>query len=50
MIYNLILQKRIESFATVKITGIIKVGHAIKYKHLTYKVVDIDGVDIIVSV
>lgn len=50
MIYNLILYKRIETFATVKITGHVKIGHNVRFKNVIYRVIDIDGEDIIVSV
>lgn len=50
MIYNLILFKRFESFATIKLESEIKLGGNVRFKGLTYRVIDIDGADLTVIV
>lgn len=48
MIYNLILYKHTDSFASVKIPGVVKPGHNIRFRGVLYKVIDIDQFDITV--
>ena len=50
MIYNLILNQKILSFARVKISGDIRTGHNIRFRDTLYRVIEIDGNDVIVMI
>jgi hypothetical protein len=50
MTYTLTLKHHYDHFATVKIDGEVRPGHNIKFKDLLYRVLEISGSDITVTI